>query len=80
MCHLRVGRQADANDLAGLAEKLADGVLVNAEGQVTNKQGIALRADAIAMLLGTILSTSLGSRVGGTGIGVVEVEGTAVKV
>jgi hypothetical protein len=78
--HLRVGGQANADDLAALAEEFADGVLVNAERQVADEEGVALGADGIAMLLSTVEGTGLGSRVGRAAVGIVEVEGTAIEV
>jgi hypothetical protein len=77
---LRVGREANADNLANLAEELVDSVLVNVERQVTDEEGVALGADAVTVALGTVGSTSLGSGLGGTGVGVVKVEGTALKV
>lgn len=78
--HLRVSGQSNADNLAALVEELANGVLVNAEGQVTHEEGVALRANSVAMLLGAVEGAGLGSRVGRARVGVVKVEGAAIEI
>lgn len=78
--NLRVGRQSDADNGANLVEELSDGVLVNVERQVADEESVALRADGIAVLLGTVGSTGLGSGIVGAGVGVVKVDGTATNI
>jgi len=76
----RVGRQANAGDRANGIEELADAVLVDIEGKVTNEEGVALGADGVTVSLGAVRSTGLGVGIGGLGVGVVEVDGTAINL
>jgi hypothetical protein len=59
---------------------LANGVLVSVEGQVTNKESIALRADRVAVSLGTVVGTVTRVSLGRASIGIVEVESTVVEL
>jgi hypothetical protein len=77
---LRVGRQANTGDFSDLAKELSNSVLVSVERQVANKEGLALRADSVAVLLSTVSSTLTGVGFGRTSVGVVKVEGTAVQL
>lgn len=77
--YLRIGREANASNLSNFGKELADGLLVNIEGQVTDEEGIALRADSVAVSLGTVVGTSLRVGISRLGVGVVKVEGTTIK-
>lgn len=59
--NLLLSRQAKALDLSDLGEECRDALLVDLEGQVTNEDGITLRAHLIVELLGAVAGT--GSRV-----------------
>lgn len=75
-----VGGQTDAGNLADLTEEVADGVLVNVERKVTNEECVALGADAVTVLLGTIVGTIARGRVSRLSIGVVEVNGATLNL
>ncbi|PYH79696.1 hypothetical protein BO82DRAFT_125945 [Aspergillus uvarum CBS 121591] len=79
---LGVSGQTDAENGTLSAEELTNGVLVSAEGKVTDEQGVALRAGLVAKVTGTVLSTVAGSTlvVGGTASGIVEVDGAAIDL
>ena len=78
--NLRVGGKSDAGNGSDLAEELTDGILVNVERQVADEEGVALGAEGVAVSLGAVGSTALGVGIGRASVGVVEVEGTAVKL
>ena len=78
--NLRVGGKSDAGNLSDLAEELTDGILVNVERQVADKESVALGAEGVAVSLGAVGSTALGVGIGRASVGVVEVEGTAVEL
>jgi hypothetical protein len=78
--YLRVSGKSDAGNFADFAEEGVDGVLVNIEGQVANKEGVALRANAVAVLLCAIGSPCLGGGVRRAGVGIVEVNSSAVEL
>lgn len=77
--YLRVGREANAGNLSNLSKEFADSLLVNIEGQVTDEEGIALRANNITVFLGTVVGTSLRVSISRLGVGVVKVEGTTIE-
>lgn len=80
---LRVGRETDAHNVTAGTEHLMDGVLVGAEGQVANKQGLTLRAGLVteraSASLHTVPAVAL-VLVGGTTSSVVEVDLAAVNL
>ncbi len=78
--NLRVGRQTNAGNLGNLAEELADSILLSVEGQVTDEESLALGAESVTVALGTVGGAVTGLGLGRLGVGVVEVEGTAVNL
>lgn len=78
--NLRVGGQSNTSDRANLVEELGNGILVGVEGQVADEQGITLRAEGVAMLLGTVGSAVLGVGIIRAGIGIVQVDVTATNI
>ncbi|KKA17256.1 hypothetical protein T310_8982 [Rasamsonia emersonii CBS 393.64] len=72
---LRIGRQSDAHDFTLVLELLADRILVGAEGDVANEQGVALGAGLVTKGFGPSLSLLLGiTVVGVTGFSKVQVD------
>jgi hypothetical protein len=77
---LLISGETDAEDGTLGTEDLVESILSGAEGKVANEEGVALGAGRVAVRASTVLgavSTGLG---GLTGSGVVEVDGTAVKI
>lgn len=56
---LGVGGQTDSNNGTRLTEELGDGVLVGTEGNVADKQGVALRAGLVTEVTSASLSAVL---------------------
>lgn len=77
-----VGGQTDAHDATAGAKQLAHGVLVGTERNVSNEQGVALRAGLVTKGASTSLLALLAASlvVGRTASCVVEVDSTAVNV
>lgn len=78
--NLRVSGQSNTGDRADFVEELGNGILVNVEGQVADEQGVALSAEGITVLLGTVGSAVLGVGTFRAGVGVVEVDVTAANI
>jgi hypothetical protein len=80
---LGVGGQTDSNNGTRLTEELRDGVLVGAEGDVANEQGVALGAGLVTEVTSASLSAVLVVVVVGLGraaSGVVEVDLAAIDL
>lgn len=80
---LRVGGKTDAHNVTAGTEHLVNGVLVGAEGQVTNEQSLAFGASLVTERasagLGALAAVAL-VLVGGTTSSVVEVDLTTIKL
>lgn len=79
--YLRIGRKSNTLDLGDLAEEGSHHVFISIKRKIADKQGIALRADGISMLTGSISCTSVGGGVfSRAGLGRIQSHGTAFQL
>lgn len=70
--HIHISWESDINDSSMLAESLANSVLINIEGQVTQEESVGRRVGGVAKGCSTTLGT-LSGRIIGAGSGEVDV-------
>lgn len=75
-----VSGQAQVLDLGGIGEESGDDLLVSLERQVADKEGVALGAGGVTVLLGAVGSTSASIIVGRARLGEVDVHSTALEL